>query len=322
MNPKRKKTLFNHIPVMLLQTVDMLDINPQGIYVDGTLGGGGHAEEILCRLKEGRLIGIDQDEEAIIAASNRLARCKNFSAVKNSFHNMSEVLDSLGVKKIDGVLLDLGVSSFQVDTASRGFSYRHEGPLDMRMDTSAELTAETIVNTYDERHIAKILFEFGEEKNSRKIARAICIERSKRKIRTTTHLAELIQGISHKKRGETAHPAMRTFMALRIAVNNELEPLPIALSNIVPYLKHGGRIAVITFHSLEDRIVKNFFKKLENPCICPRDIPYCSCGKVPELINLTKKPITPAKSELERNSRSHSAKLRVAQRKIEVGHGR
>ena len=322
MNRTRKKTLFNHFPVMLAQTVDMLDINPQGVYVDGTLGGGGHAEEILSRLNSGRLIGIDQDEEAIKAASSRLAKYKNFSAVKNNFHNIPEVLDGLGVQKIDGVLLDLGVSSFQIDTARRGFSYRHEGPLDMRMDTSAELTAETIVNTYDEKHIAKILFEFGEEKNSRKIARAICNERAKDKIRTTTKLAELVQKTSYKKRGETAHPAMRTFMALRIAVNNELEPLPSALSSVVPYLKHGGRIAVITFHSLEDRIIKKFFKKLENPCICPRDIPYCSCGKIPELINLTKKPITPAKSEIERSSRSHSAKLRVAQRKIEVGHGR
>ena len=314
MNRTRKKILFNHIPVMLSEAVEMLDIKPCGIYIDGTLGGGGHAEKILSRLTEGRLVGIDQDEEAINATGSRLAKYKNFTAIKNSFHNMPEILDALRIQKIDGVLLDLGVSSFQLDTARRGFSFRQEGPLDMRMDINASLTAESIVNTYDEKQLAKILYEYGEEKNSRKIAKAICNERAKGKIGTTTKLAELVQKISYKKRGETAHPAMRAFMALRIAVNNELEPLSSSIKSFVPYLRDGARIVVITFHSLEDRIVKNVFKNLENPCICPRDIPYCSCGKVPEMVNLTKKPVTPTKAELEFNSRSHSAKLRAAKK--------
>ena len=299
---------------MLDEATDLLDIKPGGIYVDGTLGGGGHAERVLSRLTEGSLIGIDHDDEAIEASRKRLARYSNFTAIKNSFHNLPKVLDALGIKKIDGVLLDLGVSSFQIDTARRGFSYRLGGPLDMRMDVGRGLTAEDIVNTYDEKRIVRILFEYGEEKHARKIARAICNERLRRKIETTTQLAELIQKISQKKRGETAHPAMRTFMALRIEVNNELKPLAGSITSVVPYIKTGGRIAVITFHSLEDRIVKNVFRNLEKPCVCPRDIPYCSCGNQPMLTNLTKKPITPTKAELEVNSRSHSAKLRGAKK--------
>ena len=299
---------------MLDETIDLLDIKPCGVYVDGTLGGGGHAEKILCRLVDGRLIGIDLDGEAIAASSSRLAKHRNFTAIKNSFHNTPEILARLGIQEIDGFLLDLGVSSFQIDTARRGFSYRLDGPLDMRMDASAVLTAEAIVNAYDEKKIAKLLFEYGEEKYAKKIARAICNERARRKIQSTAHLAELIQQVSRTKRGETAHPAMRTFMALRIAVNNELKPLADSIANIVQYLKAGGRIAVITFHSLEDRIIKNVYRKLENPCDCPRDIPYCSCGKLPQIKNLTRKPITPTKAELEKNSRSHSAKLRGAKK--------
>ena len=303
---------------MLGTAIDMLDIRPCGIYVDGTLGGGGHAERILSKLADGRLIGIDRDEEAISASVGRLAKHKNFTAIKNSFHNLPEILDALGIIKIDGVLLDLGVSSFQIDTARRGFSYRQDGPLDMRMDAGNGFAAEYIVNTYDEKKITRILFEYGEEKHAKKIARAICFERTRRKIETTSQLAELIQRITQKKRGETAHPAMRTFMALRIAVNNELEPLTDSIINIVPYLKTGGRIVVITFHSLEDRIIKNVFRHLENPCICPRDIPYCSCGKKPKIKNLTKKPIIPTKTELEMNSRSHSAKLRCAEKITQI----
>ena len=299
---------------MLSEAVDMLDIKPCGVYVDGTLGGGGHAEGILNRLTDGSLVGIDRDEEAIEASINRLGKFKNFVAIKNSFHNLPNILDEMGTKKIDGVLLDLGVSSYQIDTAKRGFSYRHEGPLDMRMDTSAGLTAGIIVNTYDEKKITQILYEYGEEKQAKKISRVICSERARGKIETTTQLAELIRQISQKKRGETAHPAMRSFMALRIAVNNELGPLADSIKNIVPYLNPGGRIAVITFHSLEDRIVKNTIRTLENPCACPRDIPYCSCGKIAQLKNLTKKPIIPTKAELMMNSRSHSAKLRVAEK--------
>ena len=314
MSQMRRKNLFSHFPVMLCEATDMLEIKPSGIYVDGTLGGGGHAESILNKLGSGRLIGIDQDKDAIEASNNRLANHENFMAIKNSFHNLPEVLSEMGIQKIDGVLLDLGVSSFQIDTARRGFSYRLEGPLDMRMDTSTGLTAETIVNTYDEKKITQILFEYGEERNARKIARAICDERVRRKIKTTTQLAELIQKISHKKRGETSHPAMRTFMALRIAVNDELKPLSDSVSKIVPYLRTGGRIVVITFHSLEDRIVKTVFKNQENPCTCPRDIPYCSCGKMPQLKILTKRPITPTKAELKMNSRSSSAKLRAAEK--------
>ena len=310
----RKKNLINHIPVMLDEAIDMLDIKPDGTYIDGTLGGGGHAEQILSKLTEGRLIGLDHDEEAIRSVGIRFGKRRNFAAIKNSFHNLPDVLDELGIQKIDGLLLDLGVSSFQIDTARRGFSYRLDGPLDMRMDTSKELTARDIVNTYDQKEIAEILFKYGEEKHAKKIAKTICIERARREIESTAQLAKLIQMNSQKKRGETAHPAMRTFMALRIAVNKELEPLADSIANVVPYLNNGGRIAVITFHSLEDRIVKNVFKNLENPCTCPRDIPYCSCGKLPMLRNLTKKPIFPTKAEVEQNYRSHSAKLRCAKK--------
>ena len=296
----------------------MLDIKPHGIYVDGTLGGGGHAQSILDRLTTGRLIGIDHDEEAIAASGSRLAKHRNFSAIKSNFHNLPKILNELEIEKIDGVLLDLGVSSHQIDTARRGFSYLLEGPLDMRMDISSELTAEVIANTYDERQITQILYEYGEEKQAKKISRAICKERARSKIKTTTQLAELIRRVSIKKRGETAHPAMRSFMALRIAVNNELKPLADAIACIVPYLNDCGRIVVITFHSLEDRIVKNTVRMLENPCICPRDIPYCSCGRLPQLKNLTKKPIVPSEAELMMNSRSHSAKLRGAKKVSQI----
>ena len=314
MNRTRTSILINHVPVMLDEAIDMLDIKPYGSYVDGTLGGGGHAQSILDRLTAGRLIGVDHDEEAIAASSKRLAKHKNFMAIKNNFHNLPEILDELGIRKIDGVLLDLGVSSHQIGTAKRGFSYLLEGPLDMRMDIRSELTAEVIVNTYDEKKITQILHEFGEEKQARKISRAICNERARSKINTTTQLAELIRRVSQKRRGETAHPAMRSFMALRIAVNNELKPLADTIKNIVPYLNDSGRIAVITFHSLEDRIVKNTIRILENPCVCPRDIPFCSCGKYPQLKNLAKKPIVPANKELMMNSRSRSAKLRGAEK--------
>ena len=297
---------------MLAEAINLLNVRPGGTYVDGTLGGGGHAEKILQALAGGKLIGIDRDEEAIAASKNRLAKYSNFIAAKNSFHNLPDILSDLGISKIDGILLDLGVSSFQIDTARRGFSYRLDGPLDMRMDTCNKLTAADIVNTYPEKKLAQIFFEYGEEKQAKKFARAICMERELGKLETTTHLAELIKKVSLKKRGETAHPAMRAFMALRIAVNNELGPLSESIKNIVPYINEGGRIVIITFHSLEDRIVKNTFRQLENPCTCPRDIPYCCCGKAPQLKNLTKKPTTPTSAELETNPRSRSAKLRGA----------
>ena len=299
---------------MLKEAIEFLNINPGGTYVDATLGGGGHAESILGKLGSGRLIGVDRDQEAIDASVDRLAMYANFTAKKSSFHDLPDLLDTLGVKKIDGVLYDLGISSFQIDMARRGFSYQQDGPLDMRMDVSANLTAGHIVNTYDEKQIARILFEHGEEKQAKKFARAICLERKLGKIESTIQLADLIKKNSKKKRGGTAHPAMRSFMALRIAVNNELEPLSDSIKNIVPYLNEDGRIVVITFHSLEDRIVKNTLRLLQNPCICPRDIPYCVCGKKPKLRLLSKKPTTPARAELDANSRSFSAKLRGAAR--------
>ena len=305
---------FDHFPVMFDEAMDLLDVKPGGVYVDGTLGGGGHSEGMLNKLTSGKLIGIDQDYDAIKASKNRLDKYKNFFAQKNSFHNLPSLLRELDIKKIDGILLDLGVSSFQLDTPERGFSYRFDGPLDMRMDADLQLTAGDIVNNYSEKQLTKILFEYGEENQARKFARLICTERERTRIETTVQLAELIKKVSRKKKGETVHPAMRTFMALRIAVNNELSPLAEAIKNIVPLINPGGRIVVITFHSLEDRIVKNTFRLLENPCSCPRDIPYCVCKQKPLLKNLTKKPITPSKTELENNSRSHSAKLRAAER--------
>ena len=303
---------FKHIPVLPLEAVDALSVRPGGIYVDGTLGGCGHATEIYARLEgSGRLIGIDQDASAIAAAKKRLP---NIDIVQDNFHNIKEILHGQNVDKVDGVLLDLGVSSHQLDTPERGFSYRHTGRLDMRMNQDANLTAYDIVNTYTQEEIANILFTLGEERHGRRIARAIVSARGHGPIMTTTDLAEIIEKATPRRKFGDPHPAMRSFMALRIAVNDELHPLDAALTDIVDCLKPGGRIAVITFHSLEDRIAKQCFNRLAAPCTCPRDIPFCACGKLPQLKVITRKPILPTPEELAKNSRAHSAKLRVGEK--------
>ena len=307
---------YNHISVLPKESINALNLRQGGIYIDGTLGGGGHSSLILENLpKGGRLIGIDRDINAITVTSSRLAN-ESFQAIQDNFFNIPAILKQLFISQVDGVLLDLGVSSHQLDTAERGFSYRMEGALDMRMDTRAKLTARDIVNTYSEKDLANLLFTYGEERNSRRISRAICKTRESTPIETTLQLVKIIESVSpnrKRKRGET-HPATRSFMALRIKVNDELNPLANALTNIVDCLAIGGRIAVITFHSLEDRIVKNTFQDLVSPCKCPRDIPYCVCHKKPKLKLITRKPIVPSDDELIQNSRAHSAKLRIAEK--------
>ena len=300
-----------HIPVMLHETLGLLDVKPEGVYVDCTLGGGGHSEKILEKLTTGKLIGIDRDGEAHDFAKSRLGKYPNFTAVKDSFHNFPAIMEKLGFSAVDGVLLDLGVSSQQIDSAERGFSYTKDGPLDMRMDKESELTAAHIVNTYPEKNLAALLFEFGEERQAKKIAKLICNERVTKKIETTTQLVKIVEKCVVSKGN---HPATRTFMALRIAVNNELAPLADTLRKIISYLTNGGRIVTITFHSLEDRIVKNVFREAENPCTCPRDVPYCVCGKLRLVKKITKKPIIPTKTEIADNPRASSAKLRGALR--------
>ena len=304
---------FNHIPVMPREAVDALSIRPGGIYIDGTLGGGGHSALILDKLNgNGRLIGIDQDLNAIAATGKRLA----IETVHDNFHNLSQILRNRNLDKVDGVLLDLGVSSHQLDTPERGFSYRLPGRLDMRMNQDANLTAYDIVNTYPEERLTDILFTFGEERFARRIVRAIVDTRKQSPISTTLELSAIIEKAMPRigKKSDAPHPAMRTFMAIRIAVNDELHPLDAALANIVNCLNPGGRISVITFHSLEDRIVKKCFNRLAAPCTCPRDIPYCVCGKPPTVRVITKKPILPSLEELAYNSRARSAKLRVGEK--------
>ena len=306
---------FKHIPVMPREAVAALAIRSGGIYVDGTLGGGGHSALILEQLNDsGRLIGIDRDINAITAAGKRLDS-GIFEAVHGNFHDLPQILADRNLTGIDGVLLDLGVSSHQLDTPERGFSYRHPGRLDMRMNQDTGLSAYDIVNTYPEDRLADILYNFGEERKSRRIARAIAAARLTAPIETTLELSAIIEKVMPRhNKANTPHPAMRSFMALRIAVNDELHPLDEALTNIVNYLNPGGRIGVITFHSLEDRIVKNCFNRLAAPCTCPRDIPYCVCGKPPLVRVITRKPILPSPEELALNSRAHSAKLRVGEK--------
>jgi 16S rRNA (cytosine1402-N4)-methyltransferase len=306
---------FKHISVLPREVISALQINPEGIYADGTLGGGGHSALICRKLTKGRLIGIDRDENAIHAASRKIDS-ENFTAVRGNFHDMPDILDRLGIKSgtVSGILLDLGVSSHQIDTPERGFSFRNDGPLDMRMDKASAVSAKEIVNTRSEKELVKIFFEYGEERYSRRIAARICAERERSPIETTLRLAEIIEAAVPKVRGTAMpHPAMRTFMALRIAVNDEISPLGEVLKNAVKLLAEGGRIAVISFHSLEDRIVKTTFAKLASPCECPRDIPYCVCGKKASLRLITRKPIIPSPEELSENSRAHSAKLRAAE---------
>jgi len=306
---------FSHTSVMLYEAVDGLAIKPGGIYVDGTAGGGGHSLEIAKRLTGGRLIAIDRDSEAVKAAGERLKEYPNATVVKGCYSSVRDLLDGLGIDKIDGMLLDLGVSSYQLDTAGRGFSYTKEAELDMRMDKSGGITASDVVNTYSREALAKIFFDYGEERYANRIAFEICKERERGPIRTTTELAEIIKNaMPAAARSEKGHPAKRCFQALRIEVNNELGELREGLESAFDLLKPGGRLAVITFHSLEDRMVKNFFRDKATGCICPKDFPICVCGHKPEAQVITRKAVLPSKEEQQANPRSKSAKLRIAEK--------
>ena len=308
---------FSHYSVLLGESIEALDIKPDGIYVDGTAGGGGHSYEIAKHLAPGgRLIAIDQDEDAIAAASARLSEFSDrVTVVRNNFSNLADVCRDLGIDKIDGFLIDAGVSSFQLDCAERGFAYSADAPLDMRMDKRNSLTARTVVNEYSEAELKKILFEYGEERFSPNIAAAIVRERQIAPIETTSQLSDIIRGaIPAFAREGGHHPAKRSFQAIRIEVNRELDVIEPAIRAAEKLMRRGGRIAVITFHSLEDRIVKQTFADLASGCTCPRNFPVCVCGKKPTVKTVNKKPILPSARELEENPRSRSAKLRVAEK--------
>lgn len=309
---------FNHYSVLLKETIDNLNIKPDGIYVDGTLGGGGHAYQVASRLSEkGRLIGIDQDADAIAAAGERLQKFGDkITIIRSNYANMKEELHRIGVEKVDGIVLDLGVSSFQLDTPERGFTYRDEqAPLDMRMDDRQSRTAKDIVNGYSEMELYRIIRDYGEDKFAKNIAKHIVAARARKPIETTGELTEIIRAsIPMKVQATGGHPAKRTFQAIRIELNRELEVLQNNLDDMIELLNPGGRICIITFHSLEDRIVKTNFKRNENPCTCPSDFPVCVCGKKSKGKVVTRKPILPSEEELEVNSRSKSAKLRVFER--------
>ena len=308
---------FKHYSVMLNETIEQLNIRPDGIYVDGTLGGAGHSLEICKRLTTGSLIGIDQDADAIAAASERLKDYKDkVTIVRSNYAQMKEVLHDLGIDKVDGILLDLGVSSFQLDTPERGFTYRSEdAPLDMRMDDRQTLTAKDIVNEYSEMDLFRIIRDYGEDRFAKNIAKHIVSARAVKPIETTGELNAIIKGaIPMKVQVTGGHPSKRTYQAIRIELNHELDVLRDNLDDMIELLDDGGRICIITFHSLEDRIVKSSFKKNENPCTCPSNFPVCVCGNKSKGHVVTKKPILPSEKELEENSRSKSAKLRVFER--------
>lgn len=307
---------FGHTSVLLYETVGSLNIIPGGCYVDGTLGGGGHAFEVCKRLGNGRLIGIDQDGDAIAAASARLAPFRDkVTIVRDNYRNMVRVLQELGIGKVDGIYLDLGVSSWQLDQPERGFTYREDAPLDMRMDQRNSRTAADIVNSYSEEELTRIIREYGEDRFARSIAKHIVREREKEPITTTGRLAEIIKNsIPARVRATGGHPAKRTFQAIRIELNGELTVLEESIDAMIELLNPGGRLSIITFHSLEDRIVKNRFRMNENPCTCPPDFPVCVCGKKSKGRVVTRKPILPSEEETRENSRSKSAKLRVFER--------
>ncbi len=304
---------FKHYSVMLPETIEGLNIKPDGIYVDGTLGGAGHSSVIASKLTTGRLIGIDQDGDAIEAAKKRLEPYKDrVTIIRNNYENMLNELDRLSIDSVDGILLDLGVSSYQLDTASRGFSYMEDAPLDMRMDDRMERTAGDIVNTYSENELFRVIRDYGEDNFAKNIAKHIVQYRTERPIQTTGELVEIIKSaIPAKLRATGGHPAKKTFQALRIELNRELNVLQDSIDGMVERLAPGGRFCIITFHSLEDRIVKTAFRRAENPCTCPPSFPVCICGKRPLGSAVTKKPILPSEEELENNSRSKSAKLRI-----------
>ncbi len=309
---------FKHKSVLLDETIESLNIKPNGIYVDGTLGGGGHSYEIAKRLTDGgRLIGIDQDEDAIRAAKEKLSEfADRVTIVRDNYCNMPKVLDELGISKVDGILLDIGVSSYQLDEAERGFTYKQDAPLDMRMDQRQEMTAKDIVNGYSEEDLYRIIRDYGEDKFAKNIAKHIVQARQIKPVETTFELDEIIKAaIPMKFRATGGHPAKKTFQAIRIELNRELEVLDESIDAMTDLLNDNGRLCIITFHSLEDRIVKTRFRKNENPCTCPPDFPVCVCGKKPKGKVITRKPIVPDEEELEENKRAKSSKLRVFERK-------
>lgn len=303
---------FKHYSVLLLESVDFLKIKPDGIYLDATLGGGGHSYEILSR-GAGKLIGIDQDREAIAAATKRLEEFSDkVITVNRNFSEVKSILEDLGIDNVDGAVMDLGVSSYQLDNAERGFSYMHDAPLDMRMDRDNPLSAYDVVNTYSEEELTKIFYEYGEEKWSARIAKFIIERRENKPIKTTGELSDIIKAaIPKAARMDGGHPAKRVFQAIRIEVNGELRILKQAVCDFVDVLKPGGVLSIITFHSLEDRIVKKTFQELAKGCTCPKSFPVCVCGKTPQVKILTGKPVLPSEAELDENSRSKSAKLRA-----------
>ncbi len=316
MAEKKNDIEFSHYSVLLNECLDGLDIKPDGIYVDGTAGGAGHSTQIAKRLESGRLVAIDQDETAVAVATERLlATGKNTTVVRSNFCEVARVCKDLSIDGIDGLLLDLGVSSYQLDTAERGFSYNADAPLDMRMDNRKSLSAYEVVNTYSEQQLKKILFEYGEERFAPQIAAAIVRAREKKPIESTRELSDLIKyAMPSSAREGGHHPAKRSFQAIRIEVNCELDVIEPAIRDAVALLNKGGRIAIITFHSLEDRIVKQTFASLASGCTCPKDFPICVCGNKPKVKVVNKKPILPSKKELEENPRSRSAKLRIAEK--------
>ena len=307
---------FKHTPVLLKECIEGLNINPDGIYIDGTLGGAGHSFEIANRLsKNGILIGIDRDYEAIETAKKRLSKFENVKYIHGNHDNIKNILEELGIQKVDGILLDLGVSSYQLDEAERGFSYMKNAELDMRMDKTSKITAKDVVNKYQEEELSKIFFEYGEERFSRKIAAKICEYRKIKEIETTKELVEIIEKTIPNYSKNQGHPAKRVFQAIRIEVNNELKPLENTVKNCIDLLKLEGRLCIITFHSLEDRIVKKAYIDAEGKCTCPKDLPYCVCGNVSLGKIINKKAILATEEELKNNSRSKSAKLRIFEKK-------
>ena len=307
---------FKHRPVLLEETIESLKIRPDGIYVDGTLGGAGHASQVCKRLSEkGRFVGIDQDDCALQAAGERLKEFgKNvrIDCVKSNYCQMKSVLENLGIDKVYGILLDIGVSSYQLDNAERGFTYREDAPLDMRMDQSSSFSAKDVVNQYDEMQLYRVIRDYGEEKFAKNIAKHIVAARQEKEIETTGELIEIIKAsIPAKVRATGGHPAKRTFQAIRIEVNRELEVLQDSIDEMIDLLNDGGRLCIITFHSLEDRIVKNKFRENEDPCICPKNFPVCVCGRKSRGKVITRKPIVPSEQEVQENKRSKSSKLRV-----------
>lgn len=307
---------FSHVSVLLEEVIEGLNIKPDGIYVDGTLGGAGHSSEIAKRLTEGgRLIGIDRDESAIAAASKRLEPYKNrVTIVRDNYLNTLDILEELGIDRIDGMLLDLGVSSYQFDEGERGFSYREDAPLDMRMDQRDELTAFTVVNEYTENELFRLIRDYGEDQFAKNIAKHIVRNRAVKPIETTLELAEIIKAAIPAKFREKGHPAKKTFQAIRIEVNSELDILKNSINGLIDVLKPGGRLCIISFHSLEDKIVKNAFRTAESPCICPKEFPVCVCGRKSKGRVVTRKAVTASAGELENNNRAHSAKLRIFER--------